>query len=110
MISESKANDEVSGASTQPISNLVRKYFSAYQSGDRKALEELLADEFTFSYPLDDRIGKAQYFGKCWLKGGYQERPSRSAKACRRATVCCGRIEGKCLIGAVRHGNWQGVS
>ena len=48
--------------------------------------------------------------GKCWPKGGYQERPSRSAKACRRATVCCGRIEGKCLIGAVRHGNWQGVS
>ena len=44
MISESKANDEVSGASTQSISNLVRKYFSAYKSGDRKALEGSLSD------------------------------------------------------------------
>ena len=42
MISESKANDEVSGASTQPISNLVRKYFSAYQSETEKRWKNCL--------------------------------------------------------------------
>ena len=45
---------------------IVRSYFSAFQSKDRQAIEELLADDFTFTSPLDDRIGRARYFERCW--------------------------------------------
>lgn len=53
-------------AESVSVSDLVRKYFSTYQSKDRKALEGLLSDDFTFTSPLDDRIGKATYFERCW--------------------------------------------
>jgi ketosteroid isomerase-like protein len=49
-------------------SNLIRKYFSAYESKDRRALEELLSDEFTFTSPLDDHINRTTYFERCWPK------------------------------------------
>ena len=49
-----------------PIATLVRRYFSAYESKDRQALEDLLDERFTFSSPLDDRIGRAAYFARCW--------------------------------------------
>jgi ketosteroid isomerase-like protein len=45
---------------------IVRSYFSAFQSQDRQAIEALLADDFTFTSPLDDRIGRAKYFERCW--------------------------------------------
>lgn len=49
-----------------PIATLVRQYFSAYETRDRQALEDLLDERFTFSSPLDDRIGRAAYFARCW--------------------------------------------
>lgn len=48
------------------ISDLVRKCYAAYESKDRKAIEELLSDDFTFSSPLDDHIDKALYMKRCW--------------------------------------------
>jgi len=51
---------------TGNASDLVRKYFSAYESKDRKVLEDLLSDDFSFSSPHDDRISKANYFERCW--------------------------------------------
>ena len=59
----SKVNDE-----TQ-VSDLIRRYFSDYVSRDRKAVEELLADDFTFHSPHDPNIGKTTYFEKCWANG-----------------------------------------
>jgi ketosteroid isomerase-like protein len=48
-------------------SDIVRKCFSAWETGDRPALENLLAEDFTFTSPNDDdHINKAQYFKKCW--------------------------------------------
>jgi ketosteroid isomerase-like protein len=49
-----------------PIATLVRRYFSAYETQDRKVLEDLLDERFTFSSPLDDRINRAAYFARCW--------------------------------------------
>jgi hypothetical protein len=46
--------------------DIIRAYFAAYESKDRAALEQLLGDDFTFSSPHDDRIGKPAYFAKCW--------------------------------------------
>ncbi|MCZ8256485.1 MAG: nuclear transport factor 2 family protein [Polaromonas sp.] len=48
------------------IANLVHRYFSAYETRDRQVLEGLLDERFTFSSPLDDRIGRAAYFARCW--------------------------------------------
>ncbi|WP_193370224.1 nuclear transport factor 2 family protein [Pelagibius marinus] len=49
------------------IAALVRRYFSAYESGDRAVIEELLAEDFRFRSPLDEPpIGKARYLERCW--------------------------------------------
>jgi ketosteroid isomerase-like protein len=48
------------------LSNLIRKYYSSYESKDRKSLEDLLSDDFTFSGPLDDHISRTTYFQRCW--------------------------------------------
>ncbi len=52
--------------SFRPVSNLVREYFHAYDSKNREALEGLLSADFTFSSPMDDNIGAASYFERCW--------------------------------------------
>jgi ketosteroid isomerase-like protein len=48
------------------LSNLIRKYYSSYESKNRKSLEDLLSDDFTFSSPLDDHISRTTYFQRCW--------------------------------------------
>lgn len=54
-------------ASEQSTSNVVRRCLQAWETKDRAAMENLLADNFTFSSPNgDDHINKAQYFAKCW--------------------------------------------
>src|SRR5260370_637676 len=47
-------------------SDLIRSYFAAYKTRDRKALEDAFADDFTFTSPYDDAIDKAAYFERCW--------------------------------------------
>src|ERR1700693_855400 len=45
---------------------LARKCYEAYESGDRRVVEELLSDDFTFSSPADVGIDRARYFERCW--------------------------------------------
>lgn len=45
---------------------LVRRLFAAFQAQDRAAADELLAADFTFSSPRDERLDRAGYFEKCW--------------------------------------------
>jgi ketosteroid isomerase-like protein len=47
-------------------SELARKLYTVFESQDRPAMEALLADDFRFSSPRDDRIDKASYFERCW--------------------------------------------
>ena len=51
------------------VSDLVRKYYSDFVSRNRKAVEDLLSDAFTFSSPRDDHIGKKDYLERCWPNG-----------------------------------------
>ena len=51
---------------TGKVSDLVRKYYAAYESKDRKVVEALLSDDFRFTSPYDDHIDRATYFNKCW--------------------------------------------
>jgi ketosteroid isomerase-like protein len=45
---------------------VVRACYGAYESGDRRALEECLSDDFTFYSPADVGIDRAKYFERCW--------------------------------------------
>jgi len=51
---------------TGNVSDLVRKYYAAYESKDRNSVEALLSDDFRFTSPHDDHIDRATYFRKCW--------------------------------------------
>jgi ketosteroid isomerase-like protein len=46
--------------------SLIRSIFAAYRAGDRRSVEDVLADDFRFTTPFDDGIDKAAYFEKCW--------------------------------------------
>jgi ketosteroid isomerase-like protein len=45
---------------------LARDSYGAYVSGDRRVIEELLTDDFTFYSPADVGIDRATYFERCW--------------------------------------------
>jgi ketosteroid isomerase-like protein len=45
---------------------LVRDIYGAYESGERRAVEELLTDDFTFYSPPDPGIDREKYFERCW--------------------------------------------
>jgi ketosteroid isomerase-like protein len=45
---------------------LVRASYEAYVTKDRALLERLLAEDFHFTSPLDNRMDRAAYFKRCW--------------------------------------------
>jgi ketosteroid isomerase-like protein len=45
---------------------IARASYEAYAKKDRAALEALLAEDFHFTSPLDNRIDRATYFERCW--------------------------------------------
>ena len=45
---------------------IARATYDAYVSKDRAAIEALIAHDFHFSSPLDNRIDRATYFDRCW--------------------------------------------
>ena len=44
----------------------VRKYYAAWETKDWHPIDILLADDFTFSSPLDDHISKSAFKAGCW--------------------------------------------
>jgi ketosteroid isomerase-like protein len=45
---------------------IARAAYEAYVAKDRATIEKLIADDFHFSSPLDNRIDRATYFARCW--------------------------------------------
>ena len=45
---------------------LARACYEAYETGDRRVLESLIADDFAFWSPQDDGIDRTAYFDRCW--------------------------------------------
>jgi ketosteroid isomerase-like protein len=43
-----------------------RAVYDAYVKKDRTAIEALIADDFHFTSPLDNRLDRATYFARCW--------------------------------------------
>ena len=56
---------EISGNETAAI-RAVRTVFQAYADRNRAAIEQVLAEDFHFSSPRDNRIDRAGYFARCW--------------------------------------------
>ena len=52
--------------SSTDIRSVVRGVYKAYETKDRSAIEALLADDFHFTSPLDNRLDRATYFKVCW--------------------------------------------
>ncbi|HUO02369.1 MAG TPA: nuclear transport factor 2 family protein, partial [Rhizomicrobium sp.] len=48
------------------LTDLAKRYYRAYETGDRVFMEEHLAPDFTFTSPYDDRISREAYFARCW--------------------------------------------
>ncbi|MFH8630787.1 nuclear transport factor 2 family protein [Streptomyces lydicus] len=46
--------------------DVVRAAFTAYLAQDREAIDRLLADDFVFTSPQDDHIGKAAFLEVCF--------------------------------------------
>jgi ketosteroid isomerase-like protein len=49
---------------------LARRAYEAYESGDRRLLEDLLDDDFRFFSPADVGIDRERYFERCWPNAG----------------------------------------
>ena len=45
---------------------IARASYDAYVAKDRAAIEALIADDFHFTSPLDNRLDRATYFARCW--------------------------------------------
>lgn len=44
--------------------------YRAFAAGDRPTVERLLADDFTFSSPLDVGLDRDGFFARCWPGAG----------------------------------------
>lgn len=51
---------------TKDAVSIARAAYEAYVSKDRAAIEALIAGDFHFSSPLDNRLDRAGYFARCW--------------------------------------------
>jgi ketosteroid isomerase-like protein len=50
--------------------DVVRAAFDAYITQDRESEERLLAEDFVFTSPQDDHIGKAAFLERCFPTAG----------------------------------------
>ena len=48
------------------LTEVIKKYFSAYETKDKDAIHALLGANFAFTSPTDDHIGVTEYFERCW--------------------------------------------
>ena len=53
---------------------IARAAYEAYVTKDRSALERLLAEDFHFTSPLDNRLDRETYFRRCWPNSKVIER------------------------------------
>jgi hypothetical protein len=45
---------------------IARAVYEAYVDKNRAAIEALIAEDFHFTSPLDNRIDRETYFARCW--------------------------------------------
>ena len=55
----------LSGTDTE-LADLAKRSYLAYVNKDRAAMERLIAEDFHFTSPLDNRLDRKTYFERCW--------------------------------------------
>lgn len=63
---EKKLTDTGKDTMTLSLTDIVNRYYSSYEQADISIQEEILADDFTFTSPLDYKLNKTMYLLKCW--------------------------------------------
>jgi ketosteroid isomerase-like protein len=56
----------IQGRDLEKALSIVKASYAAYVDKDRAALERILADDFHFTSPLDNRLDRKSYFERCW--------------------------------------------
>jgi ketosteroid isomerase-like protein len=51
---------------TDAKAGIARACYEAYISKDRATIEALIAEDFHFTSPIDNRLDRATYFDRCW--------------------------------------------
>ena len=59
------ARKPATNRSSDPI-DIARASYEAYVTKDRAAIEALIADDFHFTSPIDNKIDRKTYFERCW--------------------------------------------
>src|ERR1700692_4905592 len=54
---------------SEPTASIVRAMYDAFRDRRRADAEALLAAEFRFTSPYDDKIDRAAFFARCWPNG-----------------------------------------
>jgi ketosteroid isomerase-like protein len=49
-----------------PNEKVIRTYYTAFEKKDWNSMQQILADGFTFSSPLDDHISTKVFKERCW--------------------------------------------
>jgi ketosteroid isomerase-like protein len=60
------AAPRAAGAQNGPNEKVVKAYYTAFVKKDWNSMQQILADGFTFSSPLDDHISVKVFKEKCW--------------------------------------------
>lgn len=58
--------DQTAALLNAPNGKIIRAYYAAFEKKDWNSMEQVLADGFTFSSPLDDHISVAAFKERCW--------------------------------------------
>jgi ketosteroid isomerase-like protein len=54
------------GLQNGPNEKIIKAYYTAFEKKDWNLMEQILADGFTFSSPLDDHINLMLFKERCW--------------------------------------------
>ena len=60
------AAPRTTGAQNGPNEKVVRAFFTAFEKKDWNSLQQIFADGFTFSSPVDDHISVKAFKERCW--------------------------------------------
>jgi ketosteroid isomerase-like protein len=66
MRTEILPSSEMPAMTADHMRRAIAQAFQAYETGDRDLIERVIADEFSFTSPYDDAIGREDYFRRCW--------------------------------------------
>jgi ketosteroid isomerase-like protein len=60
------SSSPAAGSQMLPNEKIVREYYTSFENKDWSLMEQILADGFTFSSPLDDHINTKVFQERCW--------------------------------------------